>query len=345
MGGPGSVALPAVAAGAETDISVNLVAPSSYGTHKGTWRIRATDGTVFGTNLTVEIGVLSPVTDTPLPTGVPTDVPTDTPLPTDVPTDVPTDTPEPTPEPTTAVPYTEMATWNATVGGGGTMSIGATCPADSIVVGGGFMSSAEVVFVEQYKDGNGWTVMATNTAGSGREVYAYAVCLHYAYGASATQVHDQVTMPGNGLKQALVTCPTGSIASGGGWKAQDENVRVYQSIRSSNGWYIEARNESSSAKSLSVYAVCLSVTGATATEVGEGISVPGNSLGKAIVTCPWGRVLTGGGFGAGSGGELIVHGSSGPWGTDKQWRAYATNTSGSSQTFQGRAVCLSLPVP
>jgi hypothetical protein len=225
------------------------------------------------------------------------------------------------------------------------MSIGATCPAGSIVVGGGFMSSAEVVFVEQYKDGNGWTVMATNTAGSDREVYAYAVCLYNAVGVSTTQVQSQVTMPGSGLKQALVSCPAGSIATGGGWKAQDKKVRVYQSIRSSNGWYIEARNEGASAKSLRVYAVCLSGTGVTVTEAGQGVSVPGNSLGKAIVTCPAGTVLTGGGFGAGSGGELVVHGNSGPWGTDKQWRAYATNTSGSAQMFQGRAVCISLPIP
>jgi hypothetical protein len=332
MGGPASVALPAVPAGGQTEVSVNLAAPSAYGTHEGTWRMRAGDGTMFGTNLTVVIVVPAPVTDTPLPTGVPTVV-------------VPTGAPVPTPEPTTAVPYTEMATWHATVGGGGTMSIGATCPTGSIVVGGGFMSSADVVFVEQYKDGNGWTVMATNTAGSGREVYAYAVCLHNAVGASTTQVHSQVTMPGSGLKQALVPCPAGSIATGGGWKAQDKNVRVYQSVRSSNGWYIEARNESASAKSLTVYAVCLSGTGATATEAGQGVSVPGNSLGKAFVTCPMGTVLTGGGFGAGSGGELVVHGSSGPWGTNKEWRAYATNTSSSAQMFQGRAVCLSLPVP
>ena len=137
----------------------------------------------------------------------------------------------------------------------------------------------------------------------------------------------------------------GSIATGGGWKAQDKNVWVYQSIRSSNGWYIEARNESASAKSLRVYAVCLSGASATATEAGDGISVPGGSLGKAIVTCPPGTVLTGGGFGAGSGGQLVVHGSSGPWGTNKEWRAYAMNTSGSAQMFQGRAVCLSFAVP
>jgi hypothetical protein len=76
MSGPASAPLPAAAAGAEMDVSVNLVAPSSYGTHKGTWRIRATDGTVFGTNLTVVIEVPSPATHTPTPTPTLTQEPT-----------------------------------------------------------------------------------------------------------------------------------------------------------------------------------------------------------------------------------------------------------------------------
>ncbi|MFL7794314.1 MAG: NBR1-Ig-like domain-containing protein [Anaerolineae bacterium] len=72
MGGPPSVLLPAVPAGGQTDISVNLTAPTAYGTHKGMWRIRSDKGTVFGTNLTVLIEVPAPVPDTPLPTDVPT---------------------------------------------------------------------------------------------------------------------------------------------------------------------------------------------------------------------------------------------------------------------------------
>ncbi|MBN1977355.1 MAG: hypothetical protein JW918_08135 [Anaerolineae bacterium] len=72
MGGPPSVPLPAVPAGGQTDVSVSLTAPATYGTHKGTWRIRSDEGTVFGTNLTVLIEVPAPATGTPLPTDVPT---------------------------------------------------------------------------------------------------------------------------------------------------------------------------------------------------------------------------------------------------------------------------------
>ncbi|MBN1977356.1 MAG: PD40 domain-containing protein [Anaerolineae bacterium] len=76
MGGPAGVTLPAVPAGGQTDISVNLTAPSAYGTYKGTWRLRSDEGMVFGTNLTVLIVVPAPATDTPVPTEVPTAEPT-----------------------------------------------------------------------------------------------------------------------------------------------------------------------------------------------------------------------------------------------------------------------------
>jgi hypothetical protein len=92
MGGPASVPLPAVSAGGEAEVSVNQTAPSAYGTHRGTWRMRADDGTTFGVNLSVLITVPAPVTDTPEPTV------TDTPEPTV------TDTPEPTIEEVTLAP-------------------------------------------------------------------------------------------------------------------------------------------------------------------------------------------------------------------------------------------------
>jgi DNA-binding transcriptional regulator YdaS (Cro superfamily) len=67
MGGPASVPLPAIPAGGEAEVSVNLTTPSTYGTHKGTWRIASGDGTLFGTNLAVTIVVPAPATDAPQP--------------------------------------------------------------------------------------------------------------------------------------------------------------------------------------------------------------------------------------------------------------------------------------
>lgn len=49
MGGPSSAPLSTnVAPNTEVDVSVNLTAPATNGTHKGNWKMRAPDGTVFG---------------------------------------------------------------------------------------------------------------------------------------------------------------------------------------------------------------------------------------------------------------------------------------------------------
>lgn len=52
------------------------------------------------------------------------------------------------------------------------------CPAGTVVTGGGGRTSGRALFfTDSYKDGNGWTVIGTNTATSGSiDLWAVAVC-------------------------------------------------------------------------------------------------------------------------------------------------------------------------
>jgi hypothetical protein len=69
LGAPSLAPIPIAAPGATADISLQLVAPSTRGRYQGTWRLRAPDGTSFGTNLIVDINVSGPTpTVTPTPT-------------------------------------------------------------------------------------------------------------------------------------------------------------------------------------------------------------------------------------------------------------------------------------
>jgi len=79
MGGPGSVAVNATAAGGTTDVSVELIAPSSPGTYRGNWRLQAGMGTFFGSTFYVQIVVPDPETEEP--TSEPAAEPTAVPLP------------------------------------------------------------------------------------------------------------------------------------------------------------------------------------------------------------------------------------------------------------------------
>jgi hypothetical protein len=70
MSGPASVNVNTTPPGATVDVTVNLVAPTTPGEHKGGWRFQATNGSVFG-SVTVVIVVPSPATPTFTPTPVP----------------------------------------------------------------------------------------------------------------------------------------------------------------------------------------------------------------------------------------------------------------------------------
>ncbi len=75
----GAVPVPSVAAGAETDISVEMTAPTMPGTYKSVWQLQAPNGQRFGSQIYVQIVVPASPTATPLPPATP--LPTDTPLP------------------------------------------------------------------------------------------------------------------------------------------------------------------------------------------------------------------------------------------------------------------------
>lgn len=70
MAASGIYPVPTTQAGATADLVVPMTAPANYGNYSGTWRLRDTNGQVFGTPLTVVIKVPSPATAVP-PTNTP----------------------------------------------------------------------------------------------------------------------------------------------------------------------------------------------------------------------------------------------------------------------------------
>lgn len=240
-------------------------------------------------------------------------------------------------------PYTEYVTEQVTIAAGSTGAAIATCPSTAIVVGGGYAANPDVAFYTQYKYDNGWRGDVKNNSGSSKQITVFAVCLHNVSGASVTQVHGQVDVPAGTRKQAVATCPAGSIATGGGFHAYpDGSLRVYNSCKadSGEGWQSWADNLSGSTKTHHAYAICLSGTGGTTARIMQSASIPGNTTGYAVPTCGSGTLVTGGGFAAQD--DLIIYSSSGPY-SDDEWRVYVKNTSSSDRTLYGYAICLSFP--
>ncbi|MFB0538202.1 MAG: NBR1-Ig-like domain-containing protein, partial [Anaerolineae bacterium] len=73
MGAAPSQAVPATAAGANVDIGGTMYAPAAPGTYTGYWRMKSSDGQIFGQTFSVKIVVPSPATSTP--TATPTSPP------------------------------------------------------------------------------------------------------------------------------------------------------------------------------------------------------------------------------------------------------------------------------
>jgi len=71
MGGPPAVDLPALAPGAQIDVSVSLVAPSAPGTYRASYQFQAPDGTRFGSVIWVQIVVPGTPTATLTPVCTP----------------------------------------------------------------------------------------------------------------------------------------------------------------------------------------------------------------------------------------------------------------------------------
>ena len=77
MSGPAAASIPAAGPGQTVDISVNLIAPGATGDFVGKWRLRASNGAIYG-GYTVVIKVVG----TPTPTATPTKTATPTTTPT-----------------------------------------------------------------------------------------------------------------------------------------------------------------------------------------------------------------------------------------------------------------------
>jgi ferredoxin len=334
MGGLPTVSVPTVAAGATADIAVDLIAPPEPGPHKGVWRIRSKDGTVFGTNMTVVIVVPAPPSVTPTSTSTPVP-PTVTPT-LSIP--LPIGTIVIPPGGIKLLPKTQQVLNQVSVAGNDIGHAVASCPSGSVVTGGGYAGNTNLFIYNSSQSGNGWQVYAKNSSGSSQLLNAYAICLSNS-GGSSTQGVKQVSAPGGGIGNAVASCPAGSIVTGGGYAAQsDKSLYIYNSSQSANGWQVYAKNTSGASQLLNAYAICLSATNGTVTQALKQVSAAGGGIGDAVATCPSGSLVTGGGF-AGNTNLFFYNTSMKANG----WETYARNTSGSSQLLNSYAICATFP--
>lgn len=312
-------ALPVVSMGNNANISVDMTAPASPGTYNAVWRLRSDEGEFFGPELMLSITVPQLPTDTPSPT--------------------PTSTLTPTPTFTmTTAPASVETYYDVTsIPAGSTGDLKVTCPAGSVVVSGGFAGSDGVRIWHSKMDGNGWHVYGNNTSGSSKNMTVQAYCL-FNTGGTTQLVYEQEYINASDYTHLEVTCPAGSLVTGGGWVIGSTNpVEIYNSSRSANGWQIYVINNGAGTPLVNVYAVCLSGVSGSVSQVNQsGLTVAANSNAHGEKACPSGTIATGGGFAVDLGVIIFNTTLSG-----NGWQNYARNTTGSDKLMNTYAICYS----
>lgn len=301
------------AAGTTTDLSIDCTAPASAGTYKSTWQLKSSEGILFGNQFSLKIVV--PLKIVPL---------------------------MPPPLVLHLIPYIEQvkSSMVSVPANGGYKSVAATCPNDSIVVGGGFSVGIKAFVYNQSKDGNGWHVYAKNTSDEPKALLAFASCLHNYSNGSSTQKTTQAHAAVNGIGHASINCPAGTIVTGGGYASNPDRLRVYNStMTGNNGWQVYVQNKGANEELFNVYATCLTAQGSSTAKVKQ-FSVNAGIWNYQPAVCPSGTLTTSGGFAMSNG--LSMYGSYMDSTNKTKWWGFAVNDSASSQVINAYASCLTL---
>ncbi|MCB2178832.1 hypothetical protein KQH61_05410 [bacterium] len=98
-----------------------------------------------------------------------------------------------------------------------TQVVSASCPAGSVVTGGGWHFEYDRLFaVESEQSGNGWTMRARNSGDQQGLAYVYAYCLS-GTNASSYNYIETVKIGSESFKDVVVLCQSGQLVTGGGF--------------------------------------------------------------------------------------------------------------------------------
>jgi hypothetical protein len=308
MDAPLSQTLPAgtVAPGTAVDLSVNLQAPGQPGSYQTFFKMQSPDGVTFGIGEKADTAFWVKITVRP-DGGSSTDAP-DLQVVSD----------------TAGIPPNDMGV------------VHVECPAGTVVTGGGFSASNDLVVNGQTLILNSWQAWAVNTGAAARTLTVYAVCI--AHPDAETKITLQNAPTSNTrMVTATAACPAGSVLTSGGYYTNsDGSARVFHNAFGATGWTTSAQRFTDGTLLLSANAICLSGVPADVVSAASQEKIAPGEKGFAEISCPAGSGVAGGGWIADS---YLVIVTASP--LDGVWRVYAKNTGTQTQALQAQAVCLS----
>jgi hypothetical protein len=241
----------------------------------------------------------------------------------------------------------QQATNEFTSPGVGQTSGTATCPAGTELVGGGASLdstpalSTEIVSSYPSADGTTWTGTLENQVNAGTDLYVRAICAagvsDYSVVAGAL-VHN----PTGQHTAATATCPSGTVALGGGAHLSSTNLGVSLSddhpTAQGASWVVHANNVSGAGDQITPYVICGTKPTGYAIAVGPSTAVGASSSGESTAICPSGSsVLSGGGNLNAAPTSVDLNGTTASG--NNAWTASVSDTAAATSIISARAVC------
>jgi len=146
------------------------------------------------------------------------------------------------------------------VSGGSIGHAVASCPAGSVLTGGGWAGrhDGSLFVYNSSRSGNGWQVYAKNTTGSSIPLNAYAICVSGISASSNAQL-VQVTVNNGTYNSASPECDSGLRTGGGFAVPSNPNMFVYNTSPDGSAetiWRTYASNNTGSNQLMNSYAIC-----------------------------------------------------------------------------------------
>jgi hypothetical protein len=222
----------------------------------------------------------------------------------------------------------------------------ATCPQHDAVVGGGgyevTQNTLEDLNSSEPMDDSQWYVEFNNETASPDTGVAVAICVAASsladYSIQASAVAEA---PPNGTAEATTTCPSGTVALGGGWRNYGTSVADNNGASAplgTNGWRVYPSAGSSAAGGTAV-GVCAARPKGWAQVSSSYVKNPSDLATEVSVTCPKGTKVLGGGDFNNSSSSLVNIGVTSSLSSLKGWSTTENNDSSSSEAVDAWAVC------
>lgn len=222
----------------------------------------------------------------------------------------------------------------------------AKCPGGHRVVGGGGYQVTQGLGEDLASSGPDnkvvWQVTFNNETSSSDTGVAVAICAAVkSLSDWSIQRGAPVTVPAGGEAQATVTCPSGTVALGGGGGTGDQ---TYQALNASapygtNGWRAYLGSAGSQSTDGGAAVVCAAEPAGWVQVNSAYVPNPAGTATTVSVKCPAGTKVLGGGPFNSSSDPTVTVGLTTPLSGLKGWNSTEDNASSASESVDEWAVC------